>query len=143
MRPDERLERVEFLLSELREKNRDVPIIVEGRRDVESLRALGIEGTVVLLNTGKGVFRTCEEIARDPGEAIILTDWDRRGGQLCRRLRDGLEANDAIYDTDFRARIASLSKKEVTDVEGLAGFVRRLRRHPRNRRRVSQGDTYL
>jgi dTMP kinase len=138
----ERLERLQTVLGELREKNLRVPVIVEGRRDAEGLRALGLEGTIIRLNMGRGVFRTCEEVSRGFSEAIILTDWDRRGGQLCRLLRQGLEANQTAFDTEFRARLAHLSKKETRDVEGLPGFIERLRRDPRVRGTAPYDDTY-
>ncbi len=142
MRLEERLERVEALLKDLREANRNTPVIVEGRRDVRALRALGLEGAILTLNTGKPVFQTCEEVSRAHEAAIILTDWDRRGGQLCRLLRKGLEANGTPHDVDFRARLAHLTKKEASAVEELAGFLKRLRRDPRVRSAASRSDTY-
>ncbi|MDX1534551.1 MAG: hypothetical protein R3291_02910, partial [Thermoplasmata archaeon] len=58
---------------------------------------------------------------------LILTDWDRRGGQLSRLLREALAANDVRANTEIRARLARLCKKEVKDVEGLGRLVGRIR----------------
>jgi len=80
-------------IEDLAEKNREAPIIVEGEYDRRSLRALGIQGDVRLVNEGSTIFGLCESIASGHREAIILTDWDVRGGRLARQLRDGLAAN--------------------------------------------------
>lgn len=113
-------------LDELRELSRSIPIIVEGKKDRETLRSLGISGTIIGLQTGTPVFTLCEGVAREHREAVILTDWDRRGGQLCRLLREGLAANDVRTNVEIRARLARLTRKEVKDVEGLKRLVQRI-----------------
>ena len=115
-------------LGELVEANATVPVIVEGERDVRALREVGLTGEVLPLNTGVPLFNLAESISRRHRRAIILTDWDRRGGQLARLLRDALEANGVRYDDAFRARLTTLCRKDIKDVEGLAGFVERLSR---------------
>ena len=115
-------------IAALIEANRTTPVIVEGERDVRSLQTLGLEGEVIPLNSGVSLFHLAESLARRHAAAIILTDWDRRGGQLARLLRDALEANQVRFDTDFRARLTLLCRKDIKDVEGLAGFVERVGR---------------
>ncbi|MFQ6013135.1 MAG: toprim domain-containing protein [Thermoplasmata archaeon] len=113
-------------LDELRELTLHMPVIVEGKKDGEALRSLDVEGTIVRMHGGTTVFRLCEALAEEHDEAIILTDWDRRGGQLSRLLREGLAANDLRANTEIRARLARLCKKEVKDVEGLKRLVNRI-----------------
>ncbi len=115
-------------IEELVEANRTTPVIVEGERDVRSLRALGLEGELVRLNAGVPLFNLAESLGRRHAEAIILTDWDHRGGHLARLLRDALEANQVRFDTEFRARLTRLCRKDIKDVESLAGFVERVGR---------------
>ena len=122
------MEKISGLLEELNEASIEIPIIVEGRWDKKALRSLGIEGHIVVLNDGHSVLATCEELAKDWKSAIIMMDWDRKGGQLAHLLRDALESCDMKYDTDFRARISYLAKKETKDVEGLPGFIDRLKK---------------
>lgn len=112
----------------LAEANLRAPVIVEGERDERSLRALGLAGDIVRVNSGDSIFHLAESLAGRHPEAIILTDWDRRGGVLARLLRDALEANGVRYDDDLRARIAVLCRKDIKDVESLAGHVERLSR---------------
>jgi len=97
-------------IAELIEANRTTPVIVEGERDVRSLRALGLEGEVIPLNAGVPLFNLAESLSRRHTRAIILTDWDHRGGHLARLLRDALEANQVRFDTrTSRASRASSS----------------------------------
>lgn len=124
----ERLEELERLLGELAERSADEPIIVEGLKDRAALRTLGVRGEIVLLNTGESVLHTAETLARKARSIILLTDWDYRGGQLCRLLRRAVEASGGRYDDQTRAQLVRLTKKEIKDIEGLPGFLTRLRR---------------
>jgi 5S rRNA maturation endonuclease (ribonuclease M5) len=105
--------------------------VVEGLRDRNALRQLGITKNVYPLNKGKSVFGFCEEISKRTSSAVILTDWDRRGGQLARMLRDGLEANGVHANDYIRMQLVILSKKEVKDIESLPTFIARLKTRPR------------
>ena len=123
------------ILEDLAERNRRAPIIVEGDYDKRSLRALGVTGDIRMINEGSTIFRLCESIAAGHREAIILTDWDVRGGRLARQLRDGLSANGVRYDEEIRARLTRLCRKDITDVESLHGFVERVAEHATSRYR--------
>lgn len=126
MRLRERYDKVLETLRDLKEASLEAPIIVEGRNDGKALRSLGVEGDIIMLNSGSSIFHLCEHIAGRYSAAVILTDWDRRGGQLCRLLREGLAANGVRYDVELRARLTRLCKKEVKDVEGLNSYVTRI-----------------
>ena len=65
-------------------------IIVEGKRDILSLKRLGIEGNFELA-TRHPLFNFSERIARLGSEVIILTDWDRRGDLLAVKLSEYFE----------------------------------------------------
>ena len=124
--PEERLEQIEKVLDDLEELSGRMPVIVEGAKDVEALKRLGVERNVHALHTGDTVFAFCEEISREWKHAVILTDWDRRGGHLARMLKDGFVANGVKPNDQVRARLVILSKKEVKDIESLPTFIERL-----------------
>jgi len=128
---EERLELLEKTLEELEELSDQIPVIVEGVRDVAALRKLGITKNVTQFNKGKSVFRFCEDLSKRSESAIILTDWDRRGGQLARMLKEGLAANGVKVNDKIRTQIVILSKKEVKDIESLPTFIDRLKSTPR------------
>jgi 5S rRNA maturation endonuclease (ribonuclease M5) len=122
----ELLEKIELVLSELRSANLEIPIIVEGEADVRALRELGLEGEIISINKGLSLFNFCEDLAKKYSKVIILTDWDRKGDQLNKILSDDLKANDLYFNTEVRAKLAGLCKKETKDVEGLPGCLERL-----------------
>jgi 5S rRNA maturation endonuclease (ribonuclease M5) len=128
LRPDELLESIEGVLDELRSLREDIPIIVEGEADVKALRELGVGGLIIQMNVGQPLFNFCEEISKEYKEVVILTDWDRKGGHLCKVLKEDLKANDVKFNTDIRAKLVRFCKKETMDVEGLVHCVNRLKK---------------
>jgi len=68
----------------------------------------------------------------------VLTDWDRRGGQLARMLNEALLANGVTANGHFRTQLVILSKKEIKDIESLPKFIENLRvnRRPVIRREI-------
>ena len=119
-------EKLVEVIADLIDANEEAPVVVEGERDVKALRALGLAGEIVTLHRGVTVFHFCERLAADHRHIVILTDWDVRGGQLARLLRDGLAANGVKYDDDLRARLAALCQKDIKAVEDLHRYVERL-----------------
>jgi 5S rRNA maturation endonuclease (ribonuclease M5) len=124
---EERLEQLEKVFEDLEEDSERTPIIVEGVQDVAALKRLGIHKNVMALNRGMSIFSFAEMVSRRFDDAIVLTDWDRRGGQLARMLREALLANGVSVNNRYRTQIVILSKKEVKDIESLPRFVERLR----------------
>ena len=121
--PQETLEEVEDLIRTLKDRPESVVILVEGRKDRQALACLGVGGEIVQVQNAGGIFGVAEELARQSKEAIILTDWDRKGGQLAELLRNALKANGVRYDDLIRARLSMLGKKEIKDIESLPSFI--------------------
>jgi len=134
--PEERLEQLESVFLELEEESKRTPIIVEGRKDEVALGLLGVKSNVVTLSKGMSIFAFCESISRTSKRAIVLTDWDKKGGRLARMLKEALNANGVEVDSEIRAKLVILSKKEVKDIEGLPPFVSRLRSMMEGRRQM-------
>ena len=103
-------------LEELSGVNESVPIIVEGSRDVQTLRALGIRGQIVTVHTGKSIQQFCDEYSEKNEEAVILTDWDPRGNQIFTMLTRFLEADWERYN-HFRERLMQLAGGSFREVE--------------------------
>jgi 5S rRNA maturation endonuclease (ribonuclease M5) len=114
------------VVDELEHMSDGAPIVVEGLKDVEALKRMGIKRNVVSLGKGLTVFAFCEKLALGSGSAVILTDWDRKGGKLARMLKDALEANGVRANLDLRAKLVLLAKKDIKDIESLPKYVRRL-----------------
>ncbi len=122
----DRLEAIESILERLRKENEDTPIIVEGRRDEESLSALGFTGEIIQINRGKRIVATCEGLAGTE-RVILLFDWDRKGAELTKAFGDALRQEGIEYDTRMRSELAVLVKKDIKDVQSLYGMLMRLR----------------
>jgi 5S rRNA maturation endonuclease (ribonuclease M5) len=128
--PEERLEQIEKVLSQLQDLSETTPIIVEGLRDIAALKRMGITRNVISLGKGNSIFNFSENLSRTTKGAVILTDWDRKGGQLARMLKEALMANGVIANESIRAKLGILSKKEVKDIESIPAFVERLHHRP-------------
>lgn len=114
------LENLEKLLIELREDNKNVPIIVEGEKDIDALNKLEINGIIISLNTGLSITDFCDCISEKYSKVIILTDWDRHGGQLCHSIKKNLEGRVSC-NTEYRKLIAKNSM--IKTVEGLPSWI--------------------
>jgi 5S rRNA maturation endonuclease (ribonuclease M5) len=121
----ERFEGLLEVLAALREANEERPVVVEGSRDVVSLRLLGLEGHIIPLHSGDPLFQVAESIAAQADEVILLTDWDAKGQTLFEQLRAALAANGVKVDGAFRDDIRHAIRPTLKDVESLAGHVQR------------------
>ncbi len=80
------LDRLLDSLDQYREKNKSVPILVEGRNDIRSLRSLGFHGEIHTINSGQTVMKTVESLSRNYDEIIVLPDLDRTGRVLKEKI---------------------------------------------------------
>jgi 5S rRNA maturation endonuclease (ribonuclease M5) len=123
------LEDLEKALSNLQDENKKIPIVVEGEKDIEALRKLDINGTIISVNTGVSLTDFCDKLADKYKDLIILTDWDRRGGYLCHTIRKNLEGrvNCNIY---YRGIFAKNSI--IRTIEGLPSWIETMKEKTRN-----------
>jgi len=121
-----RLEALEELLSALLELNKRIPVIVEGKRDVLALRALGFEGELLQVHSGKGLYEFSEEVHERFNEVILLLDWDQRGEALYESLGELLSGLWERYSS-FRETLKILSRNEVFEIESIPDLMERLR----------------
>jgi len=87
-------------LEELDEK--EAVIIVEGKKDKEALQRIGVKNRIKLVN------RSPAELSRaisDEKEAIILTDFDEAGEEICKRVEESLSSYSIKADTELRKRL--------------------------------------
>jgi len=124
--PRETLETLEEIIKELCEASKFIPIIVEGLKDRMALRSLEVNGHIIVLNDGDTILGTCEKLAREWSAVIIFTDWDHKGGELAHALEDAFHGCGIEYDSEYRASVSMLVKKDIKDVEGLPPLMRRL-----------------
>lgn len=127
MRPEERLELLEDWLERLRGEVAEKPVLVEGIHDREALLELGCVGTIITFHDGDSILGTAERIAGEHRQIILLTDWDRTGGTIHARMKETLTALGVRCDERLRRELAMLVSKETRSLEGVPGFLERLR----------------
>jgi len=121
-------ERILEILNETVEEigESDAIVLVEGRKDKESLRNIGIGNDMIMVQSEGGPMKTSEAVFNAGRSAIILTDWDRKGEILANDLARNLGALDVEYDLRFRERLRTFTKKYVKDAESLDSLMARL-----------------
>jgi len=127
----EREERIQQVLACLiEESSRGILTIVEGRNDVKTLRQLGVDGEIISAKTGGKTQQDviCELEESGAKEVIILLDFDRRGRELTRVLKQHLEKARIKPNLAFWNDLRRFAGREVKDVEGLASYIQTLKR---------------
>jgi 5S rRNA maturation endonuclease (ribonuclease M5) len=121
------LEALEELISSLVEaSSRGAVVIVEGIRDRDSLRGLGVLGPVIMASR-RPALEVAEMAAREFREIVILTDWDEKGDEMARKIEGHLRCTRSVTDCEMRTKLMKLVKKEIKDVESLNVYVERMR----------------
>jgi 2,5-diamino-6-(ribosylamino)-4(3H)-pyrimidinone 5'-phosphate reductase len=126
----EREERIQQVLACLiEESSRGILIIVEGKNDVETLRQLGVEGEIVSAKTGGRTQQDviCELEESGDKEVIMLLDFDKRGREWTRVLKQRLEKARIKPNLTFWNDLMRFAGREVKDVEGLASYIQTLK----------------
>lgn len=121
------LEALEELIASLLDASyHGAAIIVEGRRDLLALRALGMPGPVIMASR-RSALDLAEDAARDYPQIILLTDWDSKGDEMCKTIERHLRSVGSRPDGEIRSRLKKLVKKEIKDVESLSQYAQRMR----------------
>ena len=126
-----RVEKITELLDRLAEKSASgIPIIVEGRNDIDALRKLTVKGEVIAAKTSGRSFLDVLREVRERGtqEVILLMDFDRRGKEWTRRLAQHLEKMRVKANSLFWNELLNLVGHDLKDIEGLPTYMETLRR---------------
>jgi 5S rRNA maturation endonuclease (ribonuclease M5) len=125
----EKEEKIFQILETLREESSSgTPIVVEGIKDVEALRELEVRGLILTVKTGgKSFLEVVSEIEKKGGtEAILLLDFDRRGREGTKRLKQLLERARIKSNTKFWRKLSGIAGRDIQCIEGLTGYLRTL-----------------
>jgi len=102
------IEEMKELLSEISELV-DV-VVVEGPRDVESLRRLGYAGEIVTCAaTGVNDYDLMTEVSTRHSSVLILTDFDQEGTMLNKRFDEILEHEGVKVERGLRRMVGRLT----------------------------------
>lgn len=125
----EKEERILKILEKLAEESaKGKPIVVEGRKDIDTLRALGVNGTVLTVKTGGKSFLdvVCEIEKMGVPEVILFLDFDRRGKEGTKLLKQSLERAKIKNNTKLWRALSTSVGKEIQCVESLTAYLQTL-----------------
>lgn len=114
----------------IEESMKGTPILVEGKKDIQALRELGVAGKIFSAKTaGKSRLDVMLEIEQSgQREIILLLDFDRRGKEWTERLKQDLERSGIKLNLAFWNKLFGILGKDVKDVEGLVAYMRTLKK---------------
>jgi len=124
------MEQIQQILEQLAEENKSgKPILVEGRKDAEALKTLGINGKIIFAKKGlKTRLDVVSEIEKSsPNEIILMLDFDKEGRELTEHLKIHIEKTGIKANINYWLKLSSLTGREVKDVEGLAKYLETLK----------------
>ncbi len=104
-----------------------MPILIEGKKDEEALRELGINGNFIKVSgSGLKLFEIAEMAAQSSSKVIILTDFDKKGNELAKRLSSDIQSLGSHPDLTIRRKIMGITRKYIKDIESLPRHMHRL-----------------
>ncbi len=95
----------------MREVSQNTPVVVEGKRDYQLLRRLGIKNLHQL--SGKNYFDLLEEIGEETPEVVLLVDLDRQGEKIFQKLKRIFEQSGLKVVDSFREELKEFGVEEV------------------------------
>lgn len=107
------------------DSNSGTPIIVEGKKDKASLRALGIRGPIHCVHVGDPLFEVAEQLAHY-NRIILLADFDDQGEKLTKKLASHLESKRCKTDLVHWLKMKKVFSRLTKDVESLNSLVSKL-----------------
>jgi 5S rRNA maturation endonuclease (ribonuclease M5) len=126
----EKEERILRLLDALVEESaKGTPVVVEGKKDVETLHAFGVEGIIITAKTGgKSFLDVISEIEQAGAlEVVLFLDFDRRGKEGTKLLKQNLERAKIKPNVKFWRALLAMIGKDVQSVESLNAYIETLR----------------
>ena len=118
---DKSIDKVIKALEELDQESKKIPILVEGEKDKKALESLNINGKKIVFNNGISIIDFCDKLAKKYDQIIILTDWDRKGGFLRKRIQENLKGRIKCIN---RYRKIFAKNTMTKTVEGLPSYIK-------------------
>lgn len=104
------------------------PILIEGRKDEEALQNLGITGNFIKVSgSGLKLFEIAENAVKLSSRVIILTDFDRKGNELAKKLAIDIQNLGSHPDLYIRQGIMGLTYRYIKDIQSLPRHIEQLK----------------
>jgi len=104
-----------------------MPILIEGKKDEIALKNLGINGNFIKVSgSGLKLFEIAEIATESSSKVIILTDFDKKGTQLAKRLAEDIQSLGSYPNLEIRRKIMGITRKFIKDIESLPRHMKQL-----------------
>jgi 5S rRNA maturation endonuclease (ribonuclease M5) len=104
-----------------------IPVLIEGQKDERALRELGINGNFIKVSgSGLKLFEIAEMAAQSASRVVILTDFDRKGNELAKRLSEDIQSLGSHPDLRLRRMIMGMTRRYIKDIESLPRHMEQL-----------------
>jgi len=122
-----RFERLQKLIERINyESENGGVIIVEGSRDKDSLRMMGVKGKILCLQSSRrNTFEFAEQLGRE-NRVIVMMDFDRQGVFLAHRLNRILNSQNIRANILLWRELRNLTRSELRSIEELPRLYERL-----------------
>jgi len=97
----------------------DSTVIVEGKRDSEALKRIGVSGKILEFHRFRGLSKFVDSVS--DSNLIILLDGDRKGRYLTAKIIQQLERRTRI-DLSFKRKLVSITKGKIRFIEDLSYY---------------------
>ncbi|HEY7368167.1 MAG TPA: toprim domain-containing protein [Nitrosopumilaceae archaeon] len=97
----------------------DSAVIVEGKRDSEALKSIGVSGKILEFHRFRGLSKFVDSVS--DSNLIILLDGDRKGRYLTSKIVQQLERRTRI-DLSFKRKLISITKGKIRFIEDLSYY---------------------
>jgi len=125
--PEVRLEKFQKLVERiLFEAQRGSVIVVEGLRDREALRKMGVPGNILCLQSSRKNAVAFAEELDGVQIVIVLTDFDRQGVHLAKKLARILNSQSVHVNLVLWRDLRRLTKSDIRSIEELPKYHQRL-----------------
>ena len=99
---------------------KDSVVVVEGKRDSNALKKLGISGKILEFHSFRGLVKFSDSVAKYKN-VILLLDGDKKGRYLTKRIID-LLAHRVKIDLSFKKKLVSITKGKIRFIEQLVCY---------------------
>jgi 5S rRNA maturation endonuclease (ribonuclease M5) len=104
-----------------------IPILIEGKKDEHALKKLGINGNFIQVSgSGLKLFEVAEIAVESSSKVIILTDFDKKGIKLAKRLAEDIQSLGCYPNIEIRRKIMGMTRKFIKDIESLPRHMEQL-----------------
>ncbi|MCL7387488.1 MAG: hypothetical protein LZ159_02095 [Thaumarchaeota archaeon] len=115
-------EKVLKIVSDLRaESESGAVILVEGKRDEECLKRLGIKGTILKYTSIRALLSWAEN--NSAAKLIVLTDLDAEGTSIAKRIVVNLSGRMKEVDVSYMRKLSILRKVGIREIKDIASIV--------------------